>query len=62
MYCKADADFGPIGLGDLLTSSTTQGHAMRVRDAGRAAGAIVAKSLGDLDRGRGLIPVVLALR
>jgi hypothetical protein len=62
VYCKADADFGPIDIGDLLTSSTREGHARRVEDAGRAAGAIVAKSLGALDRGAGLIPVVLALR
>lgn len=62
VYCKADAGFGPIGIGDLLTSSTTDGHAMRVGDAARAAGAIVAKSLGALERGTGLIPVVLALR
>lgn len=62
VHCMADAAFGPIGIGDLLTSSNTEGHAMRVRDAARSAGAIVAKSLGRLDRGRGLIPVVLALR
>jgi len=61
-YCKADARFGAIGIGDLLTSSVSEGHAMRVSDAARTAGAIVAKSLGALERGRGLIPVVLALR
>ena len=62
VYCKADAGFGPIGIGDLLTTSSTAGHAMRVEDVARAAGAIVAKSLGALERGTGLLPVVLALR
>ena len=30
VYCKIDADYGPIGVGDLLTTSATKGHAMRV--------------------------------
>jgi len=62
VYCKADASFGPISLGDLLTSSSTPGHAMRVADPAAATGAIIGKALGKLDVGIGLIPVVLALR
>jgi len=62
VYCKADADLGPISIGDLLVSSAHEGHAMRVEDPAGAAGAIVAKSLGALERGAGLVPVVLALR
>jgi hypothetical protein len=34
VYCKVDADAGPIAVGDLLTSSNTVGHAMRVSDLG----------------------------
>ena len=30
--CKADAVFGPISVGDLLTTSPTPGHAMRASD------------------------------
>lgn len=62
VYCKADADLGPIAAGDLLTTSDTPGHAMRVEDPAAAAGAIVGKALGSLDEGRGLIPVVLTLQ
>ncbi|HEY1369266.1 MAG TPA: hypothetical protein VGF23_19230 [Gaiellaceae bacterium] len=62
VYCKADAGHGPIVLGDLLTTSSTEGHAMRVRDHAAAAGAIVGKALGGLDEGRGLVPVLLALQ
>jgi len=61
-YCKADAGHGPIGLGDLLTTSSTLGHAMRVADPAKAAGAIIGKALAKLERGTGLIPVLLALR
>jgi hypothetical protein len=62
VYCKADAGYGAIALGDLLTSSTTEGHAMRVADPATAAGAIMGKALARLERGRGLIPVLLTLR
>jgi hypothetical protein len=62
VYCKADAAHGPIGLGDLLTTSVTHGHAMRVADPVTAAGAIIGKALAQLDSGKGLIPVLLALR
>jgi hypothetical protein len=62
VYCKADAGHGAIALGDLLTTSTTEGHAMRVDDPAAAAGAIMGKALANLDSGRGLIPVLLALR
>jgi hypothetical protein len=62
VYCKADADRGAIALGDLLTTSDTPGHAMRVDDPAAAAGAIVGKALAPLDSGRGLIPVVLTLQ
>lgn len=61
-YCKADAAHGAIGLGDLLTTSSTLGHAMRVADPAQAAGAIIGKALAKLERGTGLIPVLLALR
>ena len=61
-YCKADATQGAIALGDLLTSSPTRGHAMRVQDPSAAAGAIIGKALSKLDHGMGLIPVLLALR
>lgn len=62
VYCKADAGFGPIEIGDLLTTSATPGHAMRVGDPGRAFGTVIGKALGPLSDGRGLIPILIALQ
>jgi hypothetical protein len=61
-FCKVDATYGDIKVGDLLTTSTTKGHAMRASDAGKAYGAIVGKALKPLKAGRGLIPVLVALQ
>ena len=58
-FCKVDADYGAIRVGDLLTSSPTEGHAMVVTDRGRALGAIVGKALRPLSSGRGAIPVLV---
>jgi hypothetical protein len=58
--CWADAAGGPIRPGDLLTTSATAGHAMRA-EPGRAAGAMLGKALGPLPRGRGLVPILVAL-
>jgi hypothetical protein len=60
--CLVDAAHGPIEPGDLLTTSPTEGHAMRVGDAAAAAGAILGKALGSLRAGTGLVPVLLMLR
>lgn len=61
-YCKVDASFAPIQVGDLLTTSPTTGHAMKVAEPARALGAVVGKALAALDEGRGLIPVVVVLQ
>jgi hypothetical protein len=62
VWCKVDADCGPVEVGDLLTTSPTPGHAMSATDAGRAFGAVVGKALGSLRSGRGLVPVLVSLR
>lgn len=62
VFCKADASRGAIRVGDLLTTSSVEGHAMRVTDPRRALGAVVGKALVPLDAGRGLIPVLMALQ
>jgi hypothetical protein len=62
VYCKADANAGPIRVGDLLTTSDTPGHAMSVADPLKALGAIIGKSLGALQSGLGLVPMLIALQ
>jgi hypothetical protein len=56
---KADASFGAIQAGDLLTTSMNPGYAMKVTDKVAAIGAIVGKALGGLDIGTGTIPVLV---
>lgn len=60
ILCKADASSGPIAVGDLLTTSATPGHAMRV--ANPAPGTVVGKALEPLASGTGLIKVLVMLR
>jgi len=62
VYCKVDASYGPIEVGDLLTSSDTQGHAMKASDPTRAFGAVIGKAMAPLDEGLGLIPILIALQ
>ena len=62
VFCKADASFGPIAVGDLLTTSPTVGCSMKAADPLKAFGAIVGKALGRLDEGQSLIPVLVALQ
>lgn len=60
VFCKVDADQAPIKVGDLLTSSSAPGHAMKADDPVRAYCAVLGKALGSLKGGRGLIPVLVA--
>jgi hypothetical protein len=62
VICKADAAAGPIAVGDLLTTSSSPGHAERVIDHDRAFGAVIGKAMGRLDAGRGLVPMLIALQ
>jgi hypothetical protein len=55
-FCKVDAALSPIRPGDLLTSASTPGHAMKVLDRANAVGTILGKALASLERGCGLIP------
>jgi hypothetical protein len=61
-YRLVDAEYGPIAVGDLLTTSATAGHAMPANDPARAFGATLGKALAPRAAGRGLIPVLLALQ
>lgn len=62
VYCKVDADCGPVEVGDLLTTSSTSGHAMKVGDHVKSIGAIIGKALRPLEAGCGLIPILVALQ
>jgi hypothetical protein len=61
-HCKVDADISPIQAGDLLTTSPTRGHAQKVMEPEKAAGAIIGKALASIGRGKGKIPVIVALQ
>jgi hypothetical protein len=62
VYCKVDAQYGAIEVGDLLTTSTTPGHAMKCSDPAQASGAVIGKALRSYKEGQGLIPVLIALQ
>jgi hypothetical protein len=62
VYCWADAANGTIEPGDLLTTSETPGHAMKVTDHTRAQGAILGKAMSSLQRGRDLVLVLVTLQ
>ncbi len=62
VYCKVDADLGAIEVGDLLTTSSTAGHAMKAQDPMRAFGAVIGKALQPLPSGKGLVPILVALQ
>jgi hypothetical protein len=63
VYCKVDAEYSSIEVGDLLTTSSTIGHAMKVNDHEKAIGAIIGKALKGLSGGKkGLIPILVALQ
>lgn len=61
VYCHVDAAYGAVRPGDLLTSSKTPGHAMRVDDHASAHGAIIGKAMTSLKNGRGLVLVLVNL-
>ncbi len=62
VYCKVDADYGPVDVGDLLTASPTPGHAMKANDPTRSFGSVIGKALRPITHGRGLIPILVALQ
>jgi hypothetical protein len=60
--CKASAENGPIAVGDLLTTSSIPGHAMKVVNRLTSAGTIVGKAMEWLASGTGMIKVMVMLR
>lgn len=60
--CNVDADFSPIAIGDLLTTSATPGHAQKVLDRDKAVGAIIGKAMEPMEAGKGRILVLVMAR
>ena len=58
--CKVSAENGPIEIGDLLTTSSTPGHAMKAIDP--EVGNIVGKALEPLQKDKGKIMVLVSLQ
>jgi hypothetical protein len=62
VYVWVDAAYGAVEPGDLLTTSDTPGHAMKVSDYAQAQGAILGKAMTGLASGRGLVLVLVTLQ
>ena len=62
VYVRADASNGAIEPGDLLTTSSTPGRAMKVTDHARAQGAILGKAMTGLHEGEGMVLVLVTLQ
>jgi len=62
VYALCDASGGAIEPGDLLTTSPTSGHAMKVTDYGKAQGAVLGKAMSRLKEGKGLVLVLVSLQ
>ncbi len=62
VYVWVDADYGAVAPGDLLTTSDTPGHAMKVSNYDQAQGAILGKAMTSLESGQGLVLVLVTLQ
>lgn len=60
--CLVDATAAALGVGDLLVTSPRSGHAMPLNPVDAQPGTILGKALGRLDRGTGLVDVLVALQ
>ncbi|PFZ80269.1 hypothetical protein COL82_03780 [Bacillus toyonensis] len=62
VYCKVDANYASIEVGDLLTTSDTPGHAMKANDPLKSFGTVIGKAMKPIKKGQGLIPILVALQ
>ncbi len=62
VYALADARYGAIHPGDLLTASNTPGRCMKVADHRRAEGAILGKAMSKLEQGPGMVLMLVSLQ
>jgi hypothetical protein len=62
VYVWADASYGAIEPGDMLTTSPTYGHAMKATNHEQSFGAVIGKAMQPLKEGRGLILVLVGMQ
>jgi len=62
VYCLATTENGPILPGDLLTTSSLPGHAMKATDRQRSHGATLGKAMSTLEEGEALVLVLVNLQ
>jgi hypothetical protein len=62
VWTKASAENGAIEPGDLLTTSSIEGHAMRSSDRDRGHGSVIGKAMSPLASGTGLVLVLVDLQ
>ena len=62
VYCKVEAQYAPVEVGDLLTTFPTPGHAMKADDSLKAFGSVIGKALRSLESSLGMIPILIALQ
>lgn len=62
VYALASAANGPIAPGDLLTTSSIPGHAMKATDPRATPGSVIGKAMSALDAGSGLVLVLVGLQ
>lgn len=62
VFVKACDENGPIRPGDLLTTSSRPGHAMRATDPAASFGATLGKAMGSLEGESGLVLVLVGLQ
>lgn len=62
VYVQADTSNGAIQPGDLLTTSALPGRAMKVTNHAKAQGAILGKAMTSLDKGNGMVLVLVTLQ
>jgi hypothetical protein len=59
VWCHGDASFGAIHPGDLITTSRTPGHVMKVTDFDKARFAVLGQALTGLEEGRGWVQILV---
>jgi hypothetical protein len=62
VWVQCDATEVPIRIGDLLTTSANPGHAMKASDRDRAFGSVLGKAMSALERGTGMVLVLVSLQ